>query len=108
MTTKPRIPTAAARASASSGPLGKYCGSRWQCVSTSRVVPGSGMPYRTSVSLSEEQFRALLDPCGVVRPGALEAPDRSGAYTVFAQRPDAALDIDALRAHALRFFGVKL
>ncbi len=58
---------------------------------------------------SEEAFRALVDPStGVLRPGALAAPDRSSAYAVFTQRPDAALDIEALKNQALRFFKTKI
>jgi hypothetical protein len=56
------------------------------------------MPYRTAVSaLGEQRFREMLDE-----------PDRSATFTVFAQQPNAALDIAALKAHAARFFAAKL
>ena len=58
--------------------------------------------------MSEERFRALLDARGILLRGALGAPDRSTAYTVFAQRADAALDLPALKTQASRFFGAKL
>lgn len=60
------------------------------------------------MTVTEEQFRGLLDAHGVLRPGALPSPDRSAAYTVFVQRPDARLDVRALQQHATRFFGAKL
>jgi hypothetical protein len=56
----------------------------------------------------EDEFRALLDDRGVVRAGALAPPDAGGAYTVFAQRPDARLDVPALKAQAARFFDAKV
>lgn len=60
------------------------------------------------VSLSEERFRELVDSRGLLRAGALAPPDRSAAYTVFAQRDGAVLDLPAIRSHASRFFGAKL
>jgi hypothetical protein len=67
------------------------------------------MPYRYHVpTLSEEAFRELLDAGGVLRPGALTPPDRSAAFMVFAQCPDARLDVGALKGHASRFFGARL
>ena len=68
------------------------------------------MPYRNRVAVvSEETFRELLDPdTGVLRSGALGAPERSTAFAIFAQRPDAALDIEAMKAQALRFFGARI
>jgi len=60
------------------------------------------------VSLSEERFRELVDARGLLRAGALAPPDRGAAYTVFAQRDDAVLDIATIRSHASRFFGAKL
>lgn len=60
------------------------------------------------MSISEEQFRSLLDARGILRPGTLEPPDRSVAYAVFAQRSDARLDVGAIRNHAARFFQIKL
>ena len=67
------------------------------------------MPYRNRVtdarSTGEEAFRELIDAAtGVLRPGALAAPERKAAFAVFAQRPDAALDIEAMKTHASRFF----
>ena len=59
-------------------------------------------------ALGEERFRELLDERGVLRPDALASPDRSAAYTVFAQQANAALDVAALRNHASRFFAAKL
>ena len=59
-------------------------------------------------ALGEERFRELLDERGVLRPDALAPPDPSAAYTVFAQRSDAMLDVAALRNHAVRFFEAKL
>jgi hypothetical protein len=56
----------------------------------------------------EEGFRALLDGRGLLRPDALAAPDRSAAYTVFAQRADATLDLAAIKGHASRFFDAKI
>lgn len=58
--------------------------------------------------LGEDEFRALLDEQGVLRPAALPPPDRSGAWTIFAQRPDARLDVFALKAQATRFFDAKV
>lgn len=58
--------------------------------------------------LTEESFRQLLDEQGVLRPGALGAPDRNGAYAVFAQRPDVRLDIEALKRQAEQFFATKI
>ena len=58
--------------------------------------------------LGEDDFRALLDEHGLLRPGALAAPSAETAYTVFAQRADASLDIAGLKAHATRFFDVKV
>lgn len=67
------------------------------------------MTYRTAVStLSEERFRNCLDAHGILRPGALSAPDAHSAFAVYAQRTDAALDMSALKTHAARFFGAKL
>lgn len=54
----------------------------------------------------EQTFRSLLDEHGILRDGA--APSLASAYSVFAQRPDARLDVVALRQHAQRFFGAKL
>jgi hypothetical protein len=70
------------------------------------------MPYRTAVTaLSEEAFRALLDSRGLLRDDGQRPfpfPERTSAFTVFAQRSDAALDLTAIKAHAARFFDAKL
>jgi hypothetical protein len=59
--------------------------------------------------MGEDAFRELLDPStGLLRSGALRAPERTTAFTVFAQRPDAALDVAALRTQASRFFATKI
>jgi hypothetical protein len=59
--------------------------------------------------MGEDAFRALLDPStGVLRPGALASPERTSAFLVFAQRPDAALDVSALKAQASRFFATRI
>jgi len=57
---------------------------------------------------SEEAFRALLDGRGVLRPDALEAPERGASYAVFAQRTDARLDIAAIKQQGSRFFDARL
>lgn len=59
-------------------------------------------------ALCEERFRDLIDERGILRPLTLAPPERSAGYTVFVQRTDAALDVAALKAHAMRFFGAKL
>jgi hypothetical protein len=66
--------------------------------------PGDG----AEGSGEEERFRQLLDDLGVLRLGAMASPDRAKALTVFAQRDDAALDMNAMKAHASRFFAAKL
>jgi hypothetical protein len=67
------------------------------------------MAYRNAVpALDEAAFRELLDDRGVLRPGALVAPPRDRAFTVFAQRPSAVLEMDALKQQAARFFSAKL
>ena len=58
--------------------------------------------------LTEEAFRALLDDRGLLREHALAAPDRDATYCVFAQRPDAMLDIASLRHNAEMFFKTKI
>lgn len=58
--------------------------------------------------LSEERFRQRLDERGVMKPGALPAPERSSAYLVFSQRPDACLDMTSIKQHAQRFFATKV
>jgi hypothetical protein len=56
----------------------------------------------------EASFRALLDERGVLLPGALSPPDRSAAFTVFAQRGDAMLDLAAIKTQSTRFFEARL
>lgn len=58
--------------------------------------------------LTEEAFRALLDEHGLLREGALAAPDRDATFCVFAQRPNAVLDVPALRHNAQQFFDTKI
>ena len=38
---------------------------------------------------TDEDFRALVDAHGILRPGALEPPPRAEAFTIFAQRTSA-------------------
>lgn len=59
-------------------------------------------------ALTEEAFRELLDEGGVLRPGALAPVERARAWAVFAQRPDARLDVAALAHQAERFFATKI
>jgi hypothetical protein len=63
----------------------------------------SEMPY-----VREENFRALLDDRGILRPGALVAPEPSNAFTVFAQRKDSRLEADLWRRHASQFFATRI
>jgi hypothetical protein len=58
--------------------------------------------------LREEDFRSLLDEHGVLRRGLLEAPARSAAFTVFAQRHDARVEAEIWRRHAAQFFDTRL
>jgi hypothetical protein len=59
--------------------------------------------------MKEEDLRAMLDERGILRVGALKAPpDRSAGYAVFAQRPNVALDLPALKNQAQRFFSAKV
>jgi hypothetical protein len=62
----------------------------------------------TVAALTEEAFRELLDERGVLRRGALVGPALDRSYAVFSQRPDAALDIDAIRRQAERFFSARV
>jgi hypothetical protein len=59
-------------------------------------------------TLTEEAFRELLDERGVLRSGALAAPERDHCYAVFAQRSDARLDIEAIKGQGARFFETRL
>lgn len=56
----------------------------------------------------EEKFRSALDARGILIPGSLPRPSHAEAYTVFAQRSDASLDVVALRNQASRFFKAKI
>jgi hypothetical protein len=56
----------------------------------------------------EEDFPQLLDDYGILRPGTLEPPLRTQAFTVFAQRSDARVEAAAWERHAAQFFGVEL
>ncbi len=58
--------------------------------------------------LDEASFRALLDRDGLLRADALAPPDRASAYTCFAQREDATLDIDAVKRNGAQFFQAKV
>lgn len=59
--------------------------------------------------MDDESFRAQLGADGILRPDAtLTPPDPSQAYVIFAQRPDARLELAQLRQHAERFFGTTL
>lgn len=67
------------------------------------------MPYGTAVTApSEETFRALLDGHGLLKPGALASPNRARSVAVFAQTPDARLDVARLKQQAMRFFKTKV
>jgi hypothetical protein len=66
------------------------------------------LSYLSSAMLSEERFRERLDDRGVLRPGALPAPERASSYAVFSQRPDACLDMHAVKQHARRFFATSV
>jgi hypothetical protein len=70
------------------------------------------MPYRTLVTapshLDEAAFRELLDAGGILRQGALLPPARASAFTVFAQREDARLDVEIVGRQAERFFAARL
>jgi hypothetical protein len=59
-------------------------------------------------ALTEAAFRELCDDGGVLRPGALAAPDRDRGYAVFSQAPDVRLDIEAIKRQAEKFFATKL
>ncbi len=58
--------------------------------------------------LSEQAFRRMLDEHGLLRDGALEPPSRDKAFTVFAQRDDARIELDAWKRHADQFFRTRL
>jgi hypothetical protein len=59
--------------------------------------------------IDEESWRAMLDARGILRPDApLPTPTSAAAYTVFAQRPDARIDLPEWRAHAERFWETRV
>jgi hypothetical protein len=60
------------------------------------------------IALPDEDFRGRLDSRGILTPGALEPPARSCAYTIFAQRSDARVEIDLWERHAAQFFETRL
>jgi hypothetical protein len=49
-----------------------------------------------------------MDDHGVLRRGALEPPARGSAFTVFAQRGDARVEVELWRRHAAQFFDARL
>lgn len=57
---------------------------------------------------TDEDFRPLLDAHGILRPGALEPPARTEAFTIFAQRTDARLDFGSLERQAKQFFKTRV
>jgi hypothetical protein len=56
----------------------------------------------------EADFRALLDDDGILQRGALPAPPRSAAFTVFGQREDARVEAEVWQRHAAQFFDARL
>lgn len=58
--------------------------------------------------MNEETFRELLDENGILRRGALAAPPREAAFTVFSQQRAPMLEVGRLRQQATRFFAAKL
>jgi hypothetical protein len=59
-------------------------------------------------AMTEETFRELLDERGVLRSGALSSPALDRTYAVFSQRANAALDIEAIKRQAERFFASRV
>ena len=59
-------------------------------------------------AMTEEAFRDLLDERGILRPGALSSPALERSYAVFSQRGDAALDVEAIKRQAERFFAARV
>lgn len=57
---------------------------------------------------SDEAFRALVDGRGILREGALASPARTSCFTVFAQRPDARVELATWQQHAARFFEARV
>jgi hypothetical protein len=56
----------------------------------------------------EETLRTALDSRGLLIPGALAAPPRTSAYTVFSQRSDVRLEMATLERHAAQFFRARI
>jgi len=50
----------------------------------------------------------MLDERGILRAGAIEAPARTAAFTVFAQRTDARVEAEAWERHATQFFDARV
>ena len=57
---------------------------------------------------SEGELRAHLDEHGLLREGALEPPERTRRFLVFAQRPDARFELAVWTDHAARYFETQL
>jgi hypothetical protein len=89
------------------GPLGEVLRIEMAMRVDERRDPGFGHAV-SYLAMDEQAFRRLLDQDGLLRPGALTPPSPAEAFTVFAQRPDAVLDIVQLGRQAERFFGTKL
>lgn len=53
-------------------------------------------------------MRAAIDDNGLLVPDALAAPPREEAFTVFAQRSDAFVDLAAWERHAAQFFDTRV
>jgi hypothetical protein len=61
------------------------------------------------VRFDETSFRGLLDPRGLLPESAAGLiPSGDRAFTVFAQRPDARIDVAEWQRHAERFFDTRL
>ena len=56
----------------------------------------------------EEEFRELLTDRGILTPGALASLSRDEAFTVFAQRADARVELGTWKNQAKRFFETEL
>jgi hypothetical protein len=67
-------------------------------------MPNSANGRRVQI----EELRGLVDPNGVLRDGALDPPPREEAFTVFAQRTDARMELAQWQRHAEQFFDTRL
>jgi hypothetical protein len=56
----------------------------------------------------EAAFRACLDPRGILVTDALASPSREEAFTVFAQRSDARIELTTWKRQAAQFFATDL